>query len=113
MHMSLRQGCGVGVETGVRVDRSRPFWLESEKEMKSVKLFRLRIRPVVADYHPSIDDDFGRTAIHPPENIGRQKEKESGSMYVHTQIKLKRHLLIEIRLIKANEDNFRVIAIVA
>ena len=42
-----------------------------------------------------------------PENIERQQEKESGSV----GIKLKRHLVIECRLIKCIGDNFWVIAI--
>ena len=43
------QFCGVGVETGVGVGRNRPFWLESESELESVKLNRLRLRPGVPD----------------------------------------------------------------
>ena len=31
------QGCGVGVETGDGVGRSRPFWFESKSELESVK----------------------------------------------------------------------------
>ena len=42
-----------------------------------------------------------------PENIERQEEKESGSV----EIKLKRHLVIEFRLIKGIEDSFGAIAI--
>ena len=42
-----------------------------------------------------------------PENIERHEEKESGSV----EIKLKRHLVIEFRLIKGVEDSFRAIAI--
>ena len=53
----------------------------------------------VAVYHPSTDDDFGRTVVHPYENIERQEEKESGSVH----IKPKRHLVIEFRLIKVSE----------
>ena len=33
-----KQGCGVGVETGVAVGRSRPFCLESESEFSGVEL---------------------------------------------------------------------------
>ena len=57
------------------------------------------LRPGVAVYHPSTDDYFGRTVIHPPENIERQEEKDSSSV----QIKLKRHLVMEFRLIKVYE----------
>ena len=42
------QGCGVRVETGVGVGRSRLFWPESESELESVKFGRLRLRPGVA-----------------------------------------------------------------
>ena len=73
------QGCGVGVEIGVGVGRSRPFWPEFESELESVKFGRLRLLRGVASYHPSIDDDFGRTAIHPSENIGRLEGKENSS----------------------------------
>ena len=75
-----QQGCGVGVETGVGVGRSRPFWPESESELESVKFYRLRLRPGVAGYHPSTDDNFGRMDIYPSENIERHEEKESGSV---------------------------------
>ena len=93
------QGRGVGVETGVGVGRSRQFWPESEWEQESVKLDRLRLRPGVASYHPSTDDDFGRTVIHPPENIERYEEKDNSSVHM----KLKRRLVIEFRLIKASD----------
>ena len=46
VNMCHRQGCGVVVNTGVGVGRSRSFWLESELE--SVKFGRLRLRPGVA-----------------------------------------------------------------
>ena len=46
-----------------------------------------------------MDDDFGRTVIRSSENIERQYEKESGIV----QIKLKRHLVKELRLIKVSE----------
>ena len=69
----LFQGCGIGVETGVGVGRSRPFLLESESELESVNSGRLR--PGVADKHPPTEYDFGRTIMHPPENIkGRKKD---------------------------------------
>ena len=42
-------------------------------------------------------------------SIERQEEKASGSV----QIKLRRHLLVEFRLIKGIGDNFGAIAIVA
>ena len=32
------QGCGVGVDAGVAVGQSRPFCLQSESELKSIKL---------------------------------------------------------------------------
>ena len=35
--VTSHQSYGVGVETGDRVSRSRPFWLESELELESVK----------------------------------------------------------------------------
>ena len=82
MEVIGNQGCRAGVETGVGVGRSRPFWLGSELELESVKFGRLRLRPRVADKHPATDDDFGRTVKHAPENIERQEENESGSMYV-------------------------------
>ena len=49
-----------------------------ESELVSIRLCRLWLRSGVAYYHPSTDEDFGRTVIH-PENIGRQEE-ESGSV---------------------------------
>ena len=79
------QGCGVGVETEVGVGRSRPFFPESESDLESAKFHRLRLRPGVANYHPSTYGDFGRTAMHPPENIERQEESKRSSV----QIKLK------------------------
>ena len=45
---SCKQSCGVGVETGVGVGRSRAFWLKLESELKSVKFSRLRLQPGVA-----------------------------------------------------------------
>ena len=58
---------------------------------------------------PSIDDGFGRALMHLRENIGTQEEKESGSV----EIKLKRHLVLELRHIKGFGDTyFRTIAIV-
>ena len=102
---SSAQGCGVGVETGVGVGRSRPFWPESELE--SAKFYRLRLRPGVARYHPSKDNDFGRTVKHRLENIERQKEKESGSV----KLKLERHLVVEFGLKKSIGNNFTAIAI--
>ena len=41
------QGCRVGVETRVGVGRSRPFWLELETELESVKFGRLGPQPGV------------------------------------------------------------------
>ena len=46
--MDYKQGCGVGVETGVGVGRWRPLWLESGSELESVKFGRLRLRLGVA-----------------------------------------------------------------
>ena len=37
-------------------------------------------------------DDFGPTIMHPPENIERQEEKESGRV----QLKITRHLVIKL-----------------
>ena len=51
---------------------------------------------------------FGQTVMPRPEHIERQEEKESGSV----EIKLKRHLVIEIRPIKGIRDKFGVIVIV-
>ena len=65
------QGCGVGVEAGVGVGRSRPC--KPESELESVKFCRLRLRPGVAGCHPSTNDKFSRTAIHPSGNIERQE----------------------------------------
>ena len=87
----------------VGVDR---FCLESELE--SVKFCRLRLRAGFAAYQPSTDNDFGRTVMHRSENIERQEEKESGVV----EIKLNRHLMIELHLIKGNGDNFWVFAVV-
>ena len=69
------QGCGVGVETGVGVCRSRPFCLESEWELESVKLGRLRLRSGVADLHLAAEDDFGRTVTHPPKPLINRKKR--------------------------------------
>ena len=52
---TFKQGCGVGVETGVGVGRSRPFCLESESELESIKFRRLRLQSGVAGYHTSTD----------------------------------------------------------
>ena len=41
------QGCEVRVDTGVGLGRSRPFCMESELELESVKFGRLRLRPGV------------------------------------------------------------------
>ena len=99
------QGCRVGVEAGVGVDRSPPFFPESESELESVKFCRLRLRPGVAGYQPSTDNDFGGMAMYRSENFERQEEKESGSV----EIMLKRPLLvIGFRLIDGNWDNFEV-----
>ena len=53
-------GGGVGVDNGVGVGWSRPFWPESELELESGKFCRLRLQPGVAGYHHSTEDDFGR-----------------------------------------------------
>ena len=45
--------------------------------------------------------------MHSSQNIERQEERESGSLYK----KLKRRLMIEFPLIKCIGDNFRAIAI--
>ena len=60
---------------------------------------RLLLRLGVAGCHPSTDDDYGRMVIHPPQNIERQEEKNSSNV----QIKLKRRLVMEVRLIKVAE----------
>ena len=72
------QGCGVGVESRVGVGRSRTFWLESELEL--VNFGRLQLRSWVAGKHRAADDGYGRTVMHPPENIEWREEKESGSV---------------------------------
>ena len=73
-----------------------------------MKFCRLRLRPGVAGYQPSTDNAFGRPVIHRPENIERQEEKESDGV----EIKFKRHLAIELRLIRGIGANFGVIVIV-
>ena len=80
---------GVGVEAGVGT------------------FFRLRLQPGVAVYHPSKDNDFGRTVKHCLENTERQEEKENGSV----KIKLERHLVVEFGLKKSIGGNFTAIAI--
>ena len=72
-------------------------------ELGSVKFCRLRLRLVVASYQRSLDNDFGRKAMHRPENIKGQEEKESDDV----EMKSKRHLPIEFREIKGIGDNFR------
>ena len=101
-----RQGCGV--EIGVGVGRSRQFCLMSKSELEAVKFCRLRLRPGVTGYHPSTDSDFGRTVMRRPENVKRREEKERGRV----EMKLKRYLVTEFRLIRGIGENFRVIAIV-
>ena len=101
-------GRGVEVEAGVGIGRSRPFCLESESDLESVKFRRLRLRSGVAEHHSSTGNDFGRMFVHRPENIEREKEKENGCM----EIKLKSHLVTEFHLIKGFRDNSRVISIV-
>ena len=54
------------------------------------------LRPGVAGYHPSKDNDFGRTAKHRLENIETQEEKESGSV----KLKLESHLVVGFGLKK-------------
>ena len=66
------------------------------------------MRPGVAGNRPSTDMDFGQTVMHCPENIERQKEKDRGSV----EIKLRHHLVTELRLINGIGTNFRVVAIV-
>ena len=79
--MVLMQGWGVGVETGGGAGRSRPFLLESESELESIKFCRHQLRHSVAGQHPVTYDDFGRTVTHPaPQIIGRHEEKESDSV---------------------------------
>ena len=97
--MCTHQGCGVGVEAGVGIGRSRPFRLESESELESVKFCRLLLRPGLAGYDPSTGNDFGQMVIIRIrlENIERQEEKDNGGV----EMKLKRHLMIGIRLIKS------------
>ena len=68
------QGSGVGVETGVGVGQSQPFWLESD---------RLWPTPTPAQSRrltPSDRIDFGWTILHTPEKIEWAKEKEIGSV---------------------------------
>ena len=67
------QGGGAGIETGVRVCRSRLFWLELESELESVKFGLPRLRPGVADWHPATEYDFGWTIMRSPENIEKRK----------------------------------------
>ena len=97
--MPSDRGSGVAVEDGVGVGRSRPFCLESELELESIKFCRLRLRHGVAGYQPSTDNDFGRTVMHLPENFERQEENQSSNM----EILLKRHLVIRFRLIRVSE----------
>ena len=52
-------------------------------------------------------DDFGRTVMHPPLNIERKEEKDSGSL----KIRFKRHFVTELHVIKRIGDNFRAKAI--
>ena len=73
-----------------------------------MKFCRLRLRPGVAGCQPSIDNAFGRPVIHRPENVERREEKEIDGV----EIKLKRHFVIQFRLIKGIGDNFGVIIIV-
>ena len=73
-----------------------------------MKICGLRLSPGVAGYHLSTADDFGPTIVYRPENIKGQEEKESGSV----EIKLKRHSVMKFHLMKAFEDNLKVIAIV-
>ena len=63
-----------------------------------------RLRPGVAGYQLSTDNDFARTAMCRYETIERQKEKESDSV----EIMLKRHLVIEFRLIDGIWEGFGV-----
>ena len=106
---------GRSVRAGV--DRSRPFWPESEPELESVKFCKLRLRPGVVGCYLSTDDNFGRAtsrnassrcisgrcsmhfdAMHRVENIDRSGGKRSGSM----KIRLERDLAIEFGLKKVS-----------
>ena len=72
---TLNHGCGVIVEAGVGVGGSRPFRLEPESELESVKFCRFRLRPGVVGYQPSTGNDFGGTVTRRPENIEGQEER--------------------------------------
>ena len=69
-----------------------------------VKFCRLRLRPGVAGYQLSTDNAFGRPVIHRPEIIERREENESDGV----ELKLKRHFVIQFRLLKGIGDNFGV-----
>ena len=90
------------------VGRSRPFCLESESKLESVKFCRLQFRPGGAGYQPTADNDLGRTVMHRPDNIERQREEEKGSV----DMRLKGHLVIGFRLVNGIGDNIWATAIV-
>ena len=79
----------------------RQLWPESKSELESVKSGRLLLRLGVAGYHPSTDVLLAKrlSNVHPSENIEKQAERESGS----GQMKPKRRLVVEFRLIKVSE----------
>ena len=72
----IGQGFGAGVEVGVGVGRSLPFCLESASELESVKFGRLRLRPGVAVYKPSTDNNYGRAVRHRPVEKHRKTLKK-------------------------------------
>ena len=88
------------METGVGAGRCRPFWPESE--LVSVHFYRLRSRSRVANYVLSINDNFGPTIVHLSENIRlcAAGKTRSISMHIGMYGHLKRHVALEIHLMK-------------
>ena len=103
-HPTNNQGCGVGVDIGVRVGRSRPF--RPESELESVKFCRRRLRTRAAECVLSIDDNLGRTVIEITKTLKCMKKKSSS-----THVTLKRHFAIELSQINEIGGNFKIIAI--
>ena len=90
------------------VGQSRPILLELRVWAGIAKILPTPTPAKSRRLQPSKDDAFGQAVMHHPDNTGRQEEKESGSV----EIKVQRHLVIDVRLISGIGDNSRVIAIV-
>ena len=80
------QAFGVGAETAVGVDRSRPLWPESESELESVKFCRLRLRPGVVGCHFSTDDNFAERVCIVSKTLKGGKKRRGGGVKINLNV---------------------------